>query len=30
VTRAGYLMNNNAGVYHNDGSARPVNWKTGP
>jgi hypothetical protein len=30
VTRAGYLMTNNSGVYHNDGSARPVNWKTGP
>jgi hypothetical protein len=30
VTRAGYLMTNNAGVYYNDGSARPVNWKTGP
>ncbi len=30
VTRAGYLMTNNAGAYHNDGSARPVNWKTGP
>ena len=30
VTRAGYLMTNSSGVYHNDGSARPVNWKTGP
>jgi len=30
VTRAGYLMTNNSGSYHNDGSARPVNWKTGP
>jgi predicted outer membrane repeat protein len=30
VTRAGYLMTNNSGVYHNDGSARPLNWKTGP
>ena len=29
VTRAGYLMTN-GGTYHNDGSARPVNWKTGP
>jgi predicted outer membrane repeat protein len=29
VTRAGYLMTN-GGAYHNDGSARPVNWKTGP
>lgn len=30
VTRAGYLMTTNGGRYHNDGSARPVNWKTGP
>jgi predicted outer membrane repeat protein len=30
VTRAGYLMTNNSGVYHNDGSARPTNWKPGP
>ena len=29
VTRAGYLMTN-GGTYHNDGSARPVNWKVGP
>ena len=29
LTRAGYLMTN-GGTYHNDGSARPVNWKTGP
>ena len=29
VTRAGYLMTN-GGAYHNDGSARPVNWKVGP
>ena len=29
VTRAGYLMTNGA-AYHNDGSARPVNWKPGP
>ena len=29
LTRAGYLMTN-GGAYHNDGSARPVNWKTGP
>jgi hypothetical protein len=29
LTRAGYLMTNNVGAYHNDGSARPVNWKTG-
>jgi predicted outer membrane repeat protein len=29
TTRAGYLMTN-GGAYHNDGSARPVNWKTGP
>ena len=29
VTRAGYLMTN-GGAYHNDGSARPVNWKLGP
>ena len=29
VTRAGYLMTN-GGTYHNDGSARPVNWKIGP
>jgi len=28
VTRAGYLMTN-GGAYHNDGSARPVNWKIG-
>ena len=28
VTRAGYLMTN-GGTYHNDGSARPVNWKVG-
>jgi hypothetical protein len=27
VTRAGYLMTN-GGAYYNDGSARPVNWKT--
>ncbi len=27
LTRAGYLMTN-GGAYHNDGSARPVNWKT--
>jgi hypothetical protein len=27
MTRAGYLMTN-GGAYHNDGSARPVNWKT--
>jgi len=26
MTRAGYLMTN-GGVYYNDGSARPVNWK---
>jgi hypothetical protein len=30
TTRAGYLMTNNNGAYHNDGSARPVNWKTNP
>jgi predicted outer membrane repeat protein len=30
VTRAGYLMTNNGGAYTNDGSARPVNWKTVP
>jgi hypothetical protein len=30
VTRAGYLMTNNSGAYYNDGSARPVNWKTNP
>lgn len=30
VTRAGYLMTNNAGAYVNDGSARPVNWKPAP
>jgi predicted outer membrane repeat protein len=29
VTRAGYLMTN-GGTYHNDGSARPTNWKPGP
>ena len=29
LTRAGYLMTN-GGTYHNDGSARPVNWKVGP
>jgi predicted outer membrane repeat protein len=29
LTRAGYLMTN-GGTYHNDGSARPVNWKIGP
>jgi hypothetical protein len=29
LTRAGYLMTN-GGTYHNDGSARPVNWKPGP
>jgi len=29
LTRAGYLMTN-GGSYHNDGSARPVNWKVGP
>jgi parallel beta-helix repeat protein len=29
VTRAGYLMTN-GGTYHNDGSSRPANWKTGP
>ena len=29
LTRAGYLMTN-GGAYHNDGSMRPVNWKTGP
>ena len=29
VTRAGYLMTN-SGTYHNDGSARPTNWKPGP
>jgi hypothetical protein len=28
VTRAGYLMTNSSGAYHNDGSARPTNWKT--
>lgn len=28
LTRAGYLMTN-GGAYHNDGSARPVNWKIG-
>jgi hypothetical protein len=28
MTRAGYLMTN-GGAYHNDGSARPVNWKPG-
>ena len=28
LTRAGYLMTN-GGTYHNDGSARPVNWKIG-
>ena len=27
MTRAGYLMTN-GGSYYNDGSARPVNWKT--
>jgi hypothetical protein len=27
LTRAGYLMTN-GGAYYNDGSARPVNWKT--
>jgi hypothetical protein len=27
MTRAGYLMTN-GGAYYNDGSARPVNWKT--
>jgi hypothetical protein len=26
VTRAGYLLTN-GGAYHNDGSARPTNWK---
>lgn len=30
LTRAGYLMTNNNGAYYNDGSARPVNWKTNP
>jgi hypothetical protein len=28
LTRAGYLMVN-GGAYHNDGSARPTNWKPG-